>query len=100
MSLSPNQRQFLKGLAHGLSPIVQIGGAGVTDAVTRATDAALEDHELIKVKLPKGWEGDRRETARELALSVRGEVCQVIGRVIVIYRRRLTDGRERIELPA
>lgn len=99
MTLNPNQRQFLKGLAHSLSPLVQIGGSGVTAAVTRATEAALEDHELIKVKLPKGWEGDRREAARELAVSVEGEVCQVIGRVIVIYRRRKSDGKERIELP-
>jgi RNA-binding protein len=44
ISLSPRQRQHLKALAHGLSPVVQVGAAGVSDAVVAAMHEALKRH--------------------------------------------------------
>ncbi len=52
MELSENQRRFLRGRAHALKPIIQIGGKGLTDAVAKETARALHDHELIKVRAP------------------------------------------------
>ena len=50
MELSENQRRFLRGRAHALKPIIQIGGKGLTEAVAKETVRALHDHELIKVR--------------------------------------------------
>ncbi len=48
--LSTKQKQFLKGLAHHLSPVVMLGGNGLTEGVLAEIDNALNHHELIKVK--------------------------------------------------
>ncbi|HKJ87754.1 MAG TPA: YhbY family RNA-binding protein, partial [Gammaproteobacteria bacterium] len=41
MALTSKQRSFLKGKAHPLHPVVQLGEAGLTEAVTAATEEAL-----------------------------------------------------------
>jgi len=63
--------------------------------------AALEDHELIKVKLGRGFSNARKPAANELADATDAHLVQVIGRVVVLYRRRVRDDatRPRIELP-
>lgn len=85
-SLSPRQRQRLKGLAHGLSVSVQIGSAGLTQGVIEATNHALSAHELIKVKVGQGSGIDRKDGASELAQSTQAHVAGVIGRVWILYR--------------
>ena len=57
-TLSTKQKQFLKGLAHHLSPVVMLGGNGLTEGVLAEIDNALNHHELIKVKIA----GADRET--------------------------------------
>src|SRR5512142_3020306 len=63
VALTPRQRQFLKGLAHPLSPVVRVGKAGVSATVIAETKRSLEAHELIKVRV----ETDDSETRQELA---------------------------------
>ncbi len=101
-ALHARARAHLKGLAHGLSPVVQVGSSGLTPEIDRATSVALEDHELIKVRLGSSFEGDRKVAARELADRVGGALVQLIGRVVILYRRRARDmpSRPRIELPS
>jgi RNA-binding protein len=100
-SLSPAARRHLRALAHALRPVVQVGTEGLTEALCRAVSAALEDHELIKVKLGRGFTQPREAAARDLAVATDAHLVQVIGRVVVLYRRRVGDDatRPRIELP-
>lgn len=58
ITLTTKQKQFLKGLAHHLSPVVMLGGNGLTEGVLAEIDNALDHHELIKVKVA----GADRET--------------------------------------
>ena len=99
--LSSGQRSFLKGLAHSLQPVVQIGAAGLSEGVIEATDEALKRHELIKVKLARAERAERAADAATLAEASGSQLCQLIGRVAVLYRRRSKEipGKERIELP-
>ena len=97
MSLSSSQRRHLKGLAHSLSPSVQVGANGLTEAVCKAVDVSLEAHELIKVKVGKDTGVDRKADVYTLAKRSRSEVIAVIGRVWVLYRPRKDDPR--IQLP-
>ena len=46
LELSPAERKALKGDAHHLDPVVMIGADGLTDAVRKETDAALNAHGL------------------------------------------------------
>jgi RNA-binding protein len=98
MQLTEKQRRHLKGLAHPLKPVVLMGNSGLTDAVVAETQRALNDHELIKVRLP-GLEREQRDAALT-ALAERTESALVtrIGHVAVLYRAN--PKLPRIVLPA
>ena len=53
-ALTERQRRHLRGLAHALKPVVRLGSAGLSAAVTAETARALDAHELIKVKAAAG----------------------------------------------
>lgn len=99
--VSSRARAHLRSLAHHLAPVVRVGAEGITSALVEATSAALEEHELIKVRIGQGFAGDRREAARQLAAATRADLTQIIGRVVVLYRPRARDlpNRPRIVLP-
>jgi RNA-binding protein len=88
MPLSGKQRQRLRALAHHLDPVVQVGHEGLTEAVIAQIDEALAKHELIKVKLGGECPLERREAASLIASGASAEVPQIIGRIVVVYRRR------------
>ena len=49
--INSKQRSKLRAMAHHLKPMVIIGKAGIIDGAINSIDKALDDHELIKVKL-------------------------------------------------
>ncbi len=97
MMLLPKQRQFLKGLAHSLSPVVRVGKGGLTAAVVDETKKSLLAHELIKVRIDVEDGPARREMAQELARAADAEVAGTIGKLAILYRAR--DEKPKIKLP-
>ena len=87
MDLNERQRKFLRGLAHALNPVVWIGNAGLSDAVVRETQNALESHELIKVKARGTERGARGDMLAQLAARSDSVLVHRIGHVGVLYRR-------------
>jgi RNA-binding protein len=86
MELTENQRRFLRGRAHALKPIIQIGGKGLTEAVAKETARALHDHELIKVRAT-GTDRDARDALFvDLASRTQSALVHRIGHVAVLYR--------------
>jgi len=85
--LTGKQKRALRALGHHLTAVVQVGSSGVTKGVIKATEEALADHELIKVKL-----ADTREVrAESLAALVAGtgaEVAQTIGRTVLLFKKK------------
>jgi RNA-binding protein len=100
MPLTGKQRHHLRALAHHLDPVVQIGHEGVSDAVLAQIDAALAAHELIKVRVGSESPLDRDEAAEAIAAGARAEIAQIIGRVVVVWRRRATQKKAKIPLSA
>ena len=86
--LSPAQRKHLRGLAHALKPVVRLGQSGLSAAVTRETERALHDHELVKVKAPGGDRAARDEALAALAAATGAALVHQIGNVAVLYRPR------------
>ncbi len=86
MILTNKQKQHLKGLAHPLKTILQLGANGLTEGVVAEIDNALSHHELIKVKVPS----DDREEKALIMDAIVGETkahkVQTIGHVLVLYR--------------
>jgi RNA-binding protein len=88
--LTERQRRHLRGLAHGLKPVVRVGTAGVTTAVVEETARALNDHELVKVKAPGGDREAREALFSALARESGSALVQRIGNVAVLYRPHAT----------
>jgi len=96
MMLTGKQKRFLRGLGHGLKPVVRVGKNELNDALAEEAGAALATHELIKIKLLESCEMDRHEVAEKLAKAADAEVAQILGRTILLYRQ---GDKPKIELP-
>ena len=84
--LTSAQTRFLRGQAHGLKAMLQVGGKGVTDALVAEVDLALEHHELIKVKVAADDREVRDGMIAELAGRCGAALVQRIGHTAVLYR--------------
>jgi len=95
-SLSSAQRKQLRGLAHGLKPVVMIGKAGLAAAQLTQIDGALADHELIKVRFLAGKPEPEQvaEVERKLGCGAAG----VIGHIAILYRQHPEPEKRRIRL--
>ena len=93
------QRRHLRGLAHGLQPVVMIGKDGLSDAVVAKTEAELVAHELIKVRFGD-WKDEKRELLDELAARTRAELVGLVGHVGILFRQNREPKRRKIRVPA
>ena len=85
-ALTSAQTRFLRGQAHELKAMLQVGGKGITDALVAEVDLALEHHELVKVKVG-GEDRDARDAMiADLAGRVGAALVQRIGHTAVLYR--------------
>ena len=84
--LTSKQRAYLRGLGNTLEPIFLIGKGGVTEAMIKEIDAALEKRELIKIKVLNNSLEDPREAGHTIAEQLDAEVVQVIGGKFILYR--------------
>ncbi|MDE0886844.1 MAG: YhbY family RNA-binding protein [Myxococcota bacterium] len=94
--LTGRQRRYLRGLANPLKALVQVGEAGVSEAVIRALRDALESHELVKVKLQQPT--DKKADAELLAQKTGGQLCGLVGHTVILFRAHPENPK--IELPA
>ena len=95
--LTAAQNRFLRGQAHGLKAMLQVGGKGVTDAVVAEVAAALEHHELIKVKIAATDREARDAIIEALIGRSDAALVQRIGHVAILYRP--SEDHRRIVLP-
>ena len=80
------QQKRFRAIGHQLNPIVTIGGNGFSESVMAELQRALEDHELIKVKIHAEDREDKAETIATLVKLTNSELIQSIGHVALIYR--------------
>ncbi len=98
--LSKKQKKHLKGLAHPLSPIVQIGKDGLTNAVIETIKTELTRHELIKVKIGNNSGIDKTEASQLIPIQSDSELVQLIGKTLILFKANKKKQRDkRINLP-
>ena len=85
-TLSTKQKQFLKGLAHHLSPVVMLGGNGLTEGVLAEIDNALNHHELIKVKIASADRETKQLIIDAIVRETQSSNVQTIGHILILYR--------------
>lgn len=86
-SLTNAQIRFLRGQAHGLKAMLQVGAKGVTDAVAAEVDLALEHHELLKIRVAAEDRDARDAMIGDLAERTGSALVQRIGNIAVLYRQ-------------
>jgi RNA-binding protein len=98
--LTTRQKQFLKGLAHPLNPLVQIGKEELTPGVIECIKTELLNHELIKVKIGSNCGLDKHKSSQQIAEQTNSELVQLIGKTIILYKSNpKRDKEKRINLP-
>jgi RNA-binding protein len=97
-TLKGSQRKWLRGQAHALRPLVQIGRNGLTAGTLREIDFALETHELIKVQAVAPKE-EKQEMAGTIEAELGAETVGMIGHILILYRRQSDPELRKIELP-
>ncbi|GAW93338.1 ribosome assembly RNA-binding protein YhbY [Calderihabitans maritimus] len=95
--LTGKQRRFLRAMGTGLDPILQVGKGGITEALLKQVDEALEARELIKIRILPNSGREPKEVGKNLAVQTGAELVQVIGRNLLLYRR--SQKKPTIELP-
>lgn len=86
MTLNNKQRQFLKGLAHSLKPVVLLGQHGLTEGVLAEIDIALGHHELIKIKVAAGDRETKQLIIDAIVRETAAEKVQTLGHILTLYR--------------
>jgi len=86
IQLSPAQRKEHRAAAHHLDPVVAVGNDGLTAAVRKEADAALNAHGLIKVRVFSDDRDTREAIFRELADGLDAAPIQHIGKLLVLWR--------------
>ena len=93
-------RKYLKGLAHRLKPVVLIGQSGLTASVLQAVDAALNDHELIKIKFNSFREKEEKAgITAAIEKKTGAEWVGSIGHTAIIFRPHPEADSRKIRLP-
>lgn len=96
--LNGKQRSYLRGLANTITPVIQLGKDGITDAVIKQVDEVLEARELIKLTVLRNCTLDPREACDILCEATESDPVQVIGNKFVMYRKSRNKPSQ-IELP-
>jgi RNA-binding protein len=86
VQLTSAQTRFLRGQAHDLNAMLQVGGKGITDSLVTEVVNALEQHELIKVKVAAEDRETRDAMIADLAQRAGAALVQRIGHTAVLYR--------------
>lgn len=94
IQLTPAQRKIHRAEAHHLSPVVMIGNDGLTDAVMKEADLALNAHGLIKIRVLGDDRGARETMLLELVDKLNAAPIQHIGKLFVLWRPQPEKIRE------
>ena len=86
IALTNAQIRFLRGQAHDLRALLQVGGKGISETLVAEVDGALEHHELIKVKVAADDRDARDAMIADLVARTDAALVQRIGHVAVLYR--------------
>jgi RNA-binding protein len=87
MTLSNEDKKHLRRLGHNLNPVVTVAGNGLSDSVMAEIERALNDHELIKVKLAVGGKEAKQMVIEEIVAKTGAVVVQTIGHIVLLLRR-------------
>ncbi|MFT4887522.1 MAG: RNA-binding protein [Pseudohongiellaceae bacterium] len=86
MIITNIDKKKFRAIGHKLKPIVMIAQKGLSETVGEELDRALENHELIKVKIAAGERDDKKALTIEICKEFKAECIQSVGNIVLLYR--------------
>lgn len=86
MSINNADKKRFRQIGHDLKPIVTIAQKGLTENILLEVKRALNDHELIKIKVVGADRDQKKELVDVLCTEMNAECVQTVGHVILLYK--------------
>lgn len=95
--MTGKQRSYLKKLAHGIKPVIQVGKEGVSPELITQVRETIHKRELIKISFLETCPDDLELASQKIVERSKSEFVQLIGRKLVIYKQN--PEKPTIQLP-
>ncbi len=86
MALTTKEIKKYRRIGHSLQPVVTLAEQGLSEGVQLELERALNDHELIKIRVNCNDREAKRALISEICATCRCEIVQKIGKVALLYR--------------
>lgn len=86
MTLVNSQKKQFKAIGHKLKPIVTLAENGLSENVLKEIERALNDHELIKIKIHSENRDEKIALIENVCQQTSSTLVQTIGNIALIYR--------------
>jgi len=86
MTLNNADKKRFRAIGHQLKPVITVAEKGLSENIQLELERALNDHELIKLKLVTGDKAAKAALIEEIRALSKGAVVQTIGHVLLLYR--------------
>jgi len=86
MTLNNADKKRFRAIGHQLKPVITVAEKGLSENIQLELERALNDHELIKLKLVAGDKAAKAALIEEICALSKCAVVQTIGHVLLIYR--------------
>ena len=86
MNSNAQDKKRFRSIGHKLKPVVTLAQNGLTENIKAELNRALNDHELIKVKVMAGSRENKEKLVKEIQSAVSAECIQQIGHILLLYR--------------
>jgi RNA-binding protein len=97
MTLSEAQKKYLRGVGHGLKPVIIVGDSGLSKSLLEEFETTLSHHELIKVRVRAGDRKERDTIIDELCKISSAALVQRVGNIALLYREN--PEKKKVVLP-
>lgn len=96
--ITTKQRAFLRGLGNALDPVMQIGKEGFGENSKEALHGLLEARELVKIRVLNNCDHSPKELMKIICEEMNADPVQVIGGILLVYRKSSKKDFKHIEL--
>ena len=94
MKSTDNQtRKQFRAIGHKLNPVVIISN-GLSENISAELERALNDHELIKIRVNAADREEKQAILDSICKTHRAELIQLTGHIALLYRAALKQKRE------
>ncbi len=86
MTLLNSQKKKYKAIGHKLKPVVILAENGLSENVLKEIERALDDHELIKIKINTEDRDEKQALVDAVCQKTLSTLIQLVGKTALVFR--------------